>query len=85
MCLLILAFNGFSVFIKGHWDTATFITCYMPIFLAPVIYLTARWWKGARLIDTMAMDFYSGSRAGDEDEEESKPQGAIARFWDWLM
>lgn len=29
-CIVILIFNGFTVFIKGNWDTATFVTSYVP-------------------------------------------------------
>ncbi|KAK3191601.1 hypothetical protein K4F52_002416 [Lecanicillium sp. MT-2017a] len=35
----LLLLNGFKVFVKGHWDTATFITSYIGIVVFALLYL----------------------------------------------
>ncbi|THH21448.1 hypothetical protein EW146_g85 [Bondarzewia mesenterica] len=37
-CFVICFFSGFSVFLKGNWDSATFATNYIPLMLFPAMY-----------------------------------------------
>ncbi|KAI7952871.1 hypothetical protein MJO29_008502 [Puccinia striiformis f. sp. tritici] len=78
MCCLILIFNSYSVFISGHWDTATFITGYLPIVLAITMYFSSRFYlkrKGSRtaIVGLHEMDFFTDSRDeardGPEDDD----------------
>ncbi|KAJ7873272.1 amino acid permease/ SLC12A domain-containing protein [Mycena olivaceomarginata] len=43
-------FSGWSVFLKGNWDTATFVTNYLPFMLFPVIYACAKYyyWRNGK-------------------------------------
>ncbi|BGP00891.1 hypothetical protein NBRC10513v2_001015 [Rhodotorula toruloides] len=78
MIVIVLIFSKYTVFLKGHWNTADFITSYLPIALFPLTYVTVYVWK--RYIRKLPrsewartpladLDFVSGSRAGDDDDE----------------
>lgn len=55
-----LQFSGWSVFLKGNWDTATFVTNYLPLMLFPVLYIIGKVWKRCSLVKPEEMDFKSG-------------------------
>ncbi|GAA5876077.1 hypothetical protein JCM1840_002763 [Sporobolomyces johnsonii] len=85
---LILFFSQFSVFIHGQWNTADFITSYLPIMLFPTIYVAKYAWDryyrrlpyaawGRTPLDQL--DFVSGS--GVEEEEEEPPKNLWEKFW----
>ncbi|GAA6048096.1 hypothetical protein JCM3770_000189 [Rhodotorula araucariae] len=92
MLVLILFFSKFSVFIDGQWNTADFITSYLPIMLFPVCYAGAytykRWirrlppseWAMTPLDE---LDFVSGTRTvEDELDEPAGPKGRWTRTLD---
>ncbi|VDB91570.1 unnamed protein product [Peniophora sp. CBMAI 1063] len=84
--VIICFFNGFKVFIRGHWDTATFVTTYLPVILFPVWYIGARIWKRVPPIKPEAMDFYSNiAEIEAEDVDEPPPRNKLEAFWAWLM
>jgi yeast amino acid transporter len=58
--IFICIFSGWSVFLKGSWDTATFVTNYLPLVLFPIFYFTARYINGVPLVKPADMDFKSG-------------------------
>ncbi|GAA5831271.1 hypothetical protein JCM11251_007815 [Rhodosporidiobolus azoricus] len=88
MIFIILFFSDFSVFINGQWDTASFITNYLPSMLFPVVYAVVYVWKRyVRKLPRAAyanlplseLDFVSGSRSEDdleEDGQKPKPKAA---------
>ncbi|GAA5876887.1 hypothetical protein JCM3774_000799 [Rhodotorula dairenensis] len=89
MIFLILFFANYTVFIDGQWDTASFITSYLPFMLLPTGYLAAHVWKRfiRRLPPSewartplLELDFVSGSRDGDPDVEEEKPRTLLAKI-----
>ncbi|KAJ7276106.1 amino acid permease-domain-containing protein [Mycena haematopus] len=43
-------FSGWAVFLKGQWDTATFVTNYLPFFLFPLLYAGAKYyyWRNGK-------------------------------------
>lgn len=45
---------------KDRWDTATFVTNYLPLALFPVMYLGARFWRREPFVKPADMDFISG-------------------------
>ena len=55
-----LQFSGWSVFLKGEWNTATFVTNYLPMMLFPVMYLGKRLWSGVTFVRPEDMDFKTG-------------------------
>lgn len=50
-------FSGWKVFLKGKWDTATFVTNYLPLALFPVLYFTAKLWRRSVILKPEEMDF----------------------------
>ena len=53
-------FSAWSVFLKGHWHTDTFITNYFPIAGFCVLYAGAKLWTRIPLRPYAEMDFKSG-------------------------
>ncbi|KAI0724489.1 amino acid permease [Cerioporus squamosus] len=86
MCLLICFFSGFSVFIKGHWATDTFVTNYLPFALFPVLYIGAKLYFRVPLVKPEDMDFVTGLKEIEADcYDEPPPRNWVERFWGWLM
>jgi len=52
-------FSGFKVFLRGHWDTATFVTNYLPLMLFPVLYIGAKLYYKDPVKPSHSMDFVS--------------------------
>jgi amino acid permease len=79
-------FSGWSVFLKNNWDTATFVTNYIPLVLFPILYLGSRWWKRTQVIDASEMDFQSGlAEIEAETYDEPPPKNKWEAFWQWLV
>ncbi|GAA5932163.1 hypothetical protein JCM3775_004255 [Rhodotorula graminis] len=94
MIVVILFFSKFTVFIDGQWDTADFVTTYLPIILCPIcyvgVYVYKRWicrlppseWALRPLAE---LDFVSGSRTVEDELDEGgngKPKSRWARAMD---
>ncbi|KAG0140635.1 hypothetical protein CROQUDRAFT_664942 [Cronartium quercuum f. sp. fusiforme G11] len=83
MCCLILFFNSYTIFIKNHWKTANFITGYLPLMLAFVLYGGSRLYYQfvakirATPLTVHEMDFYTDSRDESRDFEEETVTGGI--------
>jgi len=85
-CLLICFFSGWSVFLRGNWLTADFVTNYLPLALFPILYGGAKFWKRVPIVPPSEMDFYTGLaeiEASTFDEPPPKNRGEA--FWRWLM
>jgi yeast amino acid transporter len=52
-------FSGWKVFLKGKWDTATFITNYLPLALFPILYVGAYLKFRQPMVSPSQMDFVS--------------------------
>jgi len=88
--LIIIFFNGFSVFLKGSWNIESFITAYITIPIFFFLWLFWKLWKKTKFVKIADMDLDTGRREIDEldAEEEAKyvaPVGILAKIWDWLM
>ena len=64
---LILITNGFSVFLKGNWDTATFVTSYIPIILFFILLAGHKVFLRKKWVKYEEMDFVTGNREGIEE------------------
>jgi len=83
---IICLFNGWSVFLKGNWDTATFVTSYLPFVLFPILYLAAHFYYRIPPVKPEDMDFVTDITQIEADEEpESPPKNKVEAFWRWLM
>ncbi|KAF7791914.1 hypothetical protein EIP86_002940 [Pleurotus ostreatoroseus] len=85
-CIIICFFSGWSVFLKGNWDTATFVTNYLPLALFPIMYVGSRFWKRCSLVKAEDMDFVSGLAEIEADcYDEPPPRNWVEKVWAWLM
>ncbi|KAJ3870099.1 amino acid permease/ SLC12A domain-containing protein [Lentinula novae-zelandiae] len=85
MTVLFCVFSGFDVFLKGEWDTATFVTTYLPLALFPVLYVGAKMYYRQPIIKPQDMDFISNiAEIEAEDYDEPPPKNKLEAFWQWL-
>lgn len=52
-----MQFSGWSVFLEGNWDQATFVTNYFPLMLFPVMYIGAKFVYRQPWVKPKDMDF----------------------------
>jgi hypothetical protein len=79
-------FNGWSVFLRGNWNTVNFITSYLPQAMFPILYAGAKFWKGIPTVRPAEMDFYSGLAEIEADTyDEPPPRNKMEAFWQWLV
>lgn len=86
-CSIILFFNGWQVFVTiggAPFDKATFVTSYLPILFFPILYYGHLLYKGGKRIPIAEIDFYSGTR-DIEEEDEPAPVGIIQKAWAAIM
>ncbi|EMD41814.1 hypothetical protein CERSUDRAFT_79441 [Gelatoporia subvermispora B] len=85
-CLLICFFSGWSVFLKGNWNSATFVTTYLPLALFPLMYVIWKLKTRAAIIKPEEMDFVSGLKEIEADcYDEPPPANWVEKVWSWLM
>jgi amino acid transporter len=79
-------FSGWSVFLRGNWVTADFITSYLPLAAFPILYLGARFWKRSRPVSASEMDFFTGIAEIEANTyDEPKPKNRVEAVWQWLV
>jgi len=85
-CWIICLFSGWQVFLKGGWDTATFVTNYMPFILFPILYFSWKLKTRVPIVRASEMDFVSGLDEIEADTyDEPPPKNKFEAFWAWLM
>ncbi|KAF9270410.1 amino acid permease [Marasmius fiardii PR-910] len=86
MCLLICVLSGWKVFLRGKWQTDTFVTNYLPLVLFPILYLGAKFARKTKIVRASEMDFLSDLAQVEADSyDEPPPKNKIEAFWRWLM
>jgi len=79
-------FSGWSVFLRGNWNTADFVTSYLPLATFPILYVGARFWKRSRPVLASDMDFYTGIAEIEANTyEEPPPKNRVDAIWQWLV
>jgi len=85
-CALICFFSGWKVFLKGRWNTATFVTNYLPLALFPLLYISAKLFTRRPVIKAQDMDFVTNiAEIEAETYDEPPPRNKGEAFWQWLM
>ncbi|THG94146.1 hypothetical protein EW026_g7267 [Hermanssonia centrifuga] len=85
-CIVICFFSAFAVFINHDWDTATFVTNYLPFILFPIIYIGAHMWWRSSFIAPEDMDFKSGlAEVEAASYDKPPPRNWVEKVWGWLM
>jgi amino acid transporter len=84
------SFQGFALFIKvdgvSRWNTGTFVTDYLPVWLFPLLYIFWKLFKRTEFVRADEMDFYSGIEEIEaETYEEPPPRNFAERVWGWIM
>lgn len=82
--VVIVIFNGWTVFIKGEWDVSDFIVAYinLPIFL--VLYGAYKILRRSKFVRASKMDFHSNIPPPDSvdlDEVEATTMGGMVLAW----
>ncbi|KAJ7485848.1 amino acid permease/ SLC12A domain-containing protein [Mycena latifolia] len=84
--VLIIIFNGWSVFIKGEWNVSDFIIAYinLPIFL--VLYAVYKVVRRSKAVKPSEMDFHSNVPPPESvDFNEPEPTTVRGKVWAWLF
>ncbi|GAA5948850.1 hypothetical protein JCM21900_003448 [Sporobolomyces salmonicolor] len=90
LIILVIFFNGYTVFLSGSWNTANFIISYITLVIFAILYVGWKLFKRTKFVRLADMDFETGRRELDAiaDEEAAKFVPATTwygRAWDWLM
>ncbi|KAN0061215.1 hypothetical protein ACQY0O_006954 [Thecaphora frezii] len=87
-CIILLLTNGFKVFTKGGWDTASFISSYLIIPLSIVWYFGWKALKRTKIIPLddipLAAAFKQADAAAHEWQNEAQPNRGWIRLVSWL-
>ncbi|KAG1885704.1 amino acid permease [Suillus subluteus] len=79
-------FSGWSVFLKGNWNTATFVTNYILLITWPIMYVGASFYYGTRPVAPEDMDFKSDlAEIAADTYDEPPPKNKMEAFWQWLV
>jgi amino acid transporter len=82
---IIILFSGWSVFLDGGWDTATFVTNYLPLPVAILLFIGATFIRKSRFVRASEMDFHSGiAEIEQEAMNEEVPTTMMGKFFDAL-
>ncbi|WWC70607.1 uncharacterized protein I206_104558 [Kwoniella pini CBS 10737] len=88
MITIILFFSAWSVFLKheGSFDTATFVTNYLPLWLFPILWIGFKLIKKTRFVRAEEMDFVSGLDVVEAESYEEEPPKTIGgKIWSAIM
>ncbi|RAK80070.1 amino acid transporter [Aspergillus fijiensis CBS 313.89] len=69
-CIIILFTGGFTVFTKGNWDPASFVSSYLDIPLVLAFYLGYKFWKKTRLIPVQEIPLQQALQEVRDDAED---------------
>jgi yeast amino acid transporter len=83
--LIIIIFNGFAVFTRGHWKVDDFITAYIGIPIYFVLYASWRLFKRTHFVRSAEADIWSGKAALDAEVwEDPLPRNFLEKVWFWI-
>ncbi|KAG0146739.1 hypothetical protein CROQUDRAFT_106890 [Cronartium quercuum f. sp. fusiforme G11] len=88
MISLVLIFNGFTVFIAGHWSSPGFVAAYITI---PIYVLSFLYWKmtqKTKWVKIQKMDLKTGLAELEVIDAHYRniefiPRTPFEKFWDW--
>ncbi|GAA5865126.1 hypothetical protein JCM8547_007721 [Rhodosporidiobolus lusitaniae] len=83
--LVITLASGFSVFLKGNWDTQNFIASYIGIVLYIVPIIGWKVFKRSKFVRARDMDLFSGRLDSSKLPEPKMPTTWWGKFLDWLF
>ncbi|KAI0120989.1 amino acid permease [Xylariales sp. AK1849] len=85
MCIVILLTSGFTTFVSGNWDTATFVSSYLDIPLVLSAYLIWKYIKQTKIVPLKSIPLSDALEQAERypDEPEAKQRGWL-RFFSWM-
>ena len=82
----ITQFSGWTVFLRGNWNTADFISNYLSLVMFSVLYVGAKFWMRTPTVRPAEMDFYSDlAEIEAVTYDEPPPRNKMEAFWQWLV
>ncbi|EIW86545.1 amino acid permease [Coniophora puteana RWD-64-598 SS2] len=85
-CFVIAFFSAFNVFIHDQWNTATFVTSYLPFIGFFILYGGAYLYYRVPPVKPADMDFVTNIAEIEADEvDDPPPKNKMEAFWAWLM
>ncbi|KAF2670008.1 AAT family amino acid transporter [Microthyrium microscopicum] len=82
---IIIIFNGFVVFINGHWTVQDFLIAYINIPIFVILYLFWKVLKRTRFVRAEESDIWSGKHAVDNEVwPDIQPRNVWERIWFWI-
>ncbi|ORY79319.1 amino acid permease/ SLC12A domain-containing protein [Leucosporidium creatinivorum] len=83
LIILVIFFNGYTLFLDGQWDTVTFVIDYITVVIFIVLYAFWKFWKRTKFVRLSSMDFITGRRELDEiSEQEEANQHVPKNIWE---
>ncbi|KAH9821442.1 Amino acid permease [Teratosphaeria destructans] len=83
--LIIVVFNGWKVFTKGHWDAQGFVTAYIVVAIYAAFYLFWKITKRTKMVKPAEADIWTGKAALDALVwKEDIPKNLIEKIWYWI-
>jgi amino acid transporter len=82
---IIILFNGFVVFIHGHWSVADFLTAYINIPIFIVLYAFWKIWKRSAFVKASEADLWTGKHAVDSQVwPDQVARNVWEKIWFWI-
>ncbi|KAJ7141760.1 amino acid permease/ SLC12A domain-containing protein [Mycena crocata] len=82
----IILFNGWSVFLKGKWNTPNFLIAYINIPILILLYGAYKVICKSKIVSVQAMDFYSNVPPPESlDIDEPAPTTSAGKVAAWLF
>ncbi|GAA5834721.1 hypothetical protein JCM9279_007091 [Rhodotorula babjevae] len=88
--ILVIIFNGYTVFLDGNWNTGDFIVAYITLVIFAVLFVFWKLFKRTKFVRLEEIDYTTGKRELDAvaDEEASRFVPATTwygKIWDFIM
>jgi amino acid transporter len=82
---IIIFFNGFVVFINGHWSKSEFVIAYINIPIFATLYFGWKLFKKTKFVKPSEADLWTGKHAVDSQVwPEQHPRNVLERIWFWI-
>ncbi|KAL6787583.1 amino acid permease/ SLC12A domain-containing protein [Trichoderma sp. SZMC 28012] len=81
--IIVLIFNGFSVFIHGHWDVQKFVVGYIGIPIFFTLFFGWKIIKKTKFRHAKEIDLDTGRQLDESTDYEEKPKNLVDRLWAW--
>jgi len=90
MVILVIIFNGYTVFLAGNWNTSDFFVDYITVLIFAILFVFWKLYKKTKFVSLDLMDFDTGRRELDDiaDAEAARyiePTTFAGKVWAAIM